>query len=242
MKIGFFSDVHANLEALETCLADFKKEKLKKLFFLGDVVGYGPDPNKCVELVDKKADIKLLGNHDAAAVGLLNTDYFNQYAQISIDHTIRILSEKNLKRIKMFHIEATFDVFKMVHSQPKDPTSWGYILDIEDAEENFKYFEQQVCIIGHTHQPAIIKKYKNNRCEMVAHDFVRLDNDYRYIINIGSIGQPRDSDPRASYGIYDDESGIFSIKRIEYDYEKTQEKMKKVSLPRFLIDRIAMGK
>jgi len=242
MRIGFFSDIHANLEALDACITDFKKEHLDKLFFLGDVVGYGPDPNKCVEIVDKKADIKILGNHDAAAIGLLNTSYFNQYAQASMNYTAQVISDKNLKKLKMFLIEATFDMFKMVHSSPTDPSAWGYILDLEDAEESFKHFEQQVCVIGHSHRPVIIKKYKINRCEPVPHDFARIDDDYRYIVNIGSVGQPRDGDPRACYMIFDSETNIVSLKRVEYDYEKTQEKMRKAALPRFLVERIAIGK
>lgn len=242
MKIGLIADVHANLEALEACLADFKREDLKRVFFLGDAVGYGPDPNKCVELIDKKAGIKLLGNHDAAAVGLLSTSFFNQYAQISMDYTCEALTDKNLARLRKFVMEATFGDMRMLHSTPKDPSSWGYVLDIEDAEESFKYFEQQVCVIGHSHRPMIVRKYKTNRCELVEHDFVHIDDDYRYIINVGSAGQPRDGDPRACYMIWDDETSIISMKRVEYDYTKTQEKMMKVKLPRFLIDRIAAGK
>jgi predicted phosphodiesterase len=242
MRIGFFSDVHANLEALEACLSDFKKEKLSRIFFLGDVVGYGPDPNKCIELVDKKADVKLLGNHDAAAIGLLNTEYFNQYAQMSMSFTSQVLSEKNLKRLSLYHMEACFDIFKMVHASPKEPDTWGYILDLEDAEGNFKYFEQQACLIGHSHRPVIIKKYKTNNCEVVPHEFVKVDDDYRYIVNIGSVGQPRDGDPRSCYMIYDTDEKIMTLKRVEYEYEKTQEKMRKANLPKFLVDRIAVGK
>lgn len=242
MRIGIIADVHANLEALEACLADIKKEKLKKLFFLGDAVGYGPDPNKCVELIDKKTDVKLLGNHDAAAVGLLSTAYFNQYAQVSMGFTCEVLTERNLNRLKRFVMEATFEDMKMVHACPKEPSGWGYILDIEDAEDNFKYFEQQICLIAHSHRPVIIKKFKANRCEAVIHDFVKIDPDYRYIINVGSVGQPRDGDPRASYMIYDTDSRMMSIKRVEYDWQKTQEKMLKANLPKFLVERIAVGK
>jgi len=242
MKIGYIADVHANLEALEACLADLKKEKVDRIFFLGDVIGYGPDPNRCIELIQKKADIRLLGNHDAVAIGLLSTEYFNQYAQISMGYTCQVLSDKNLGRLRKFQMEATFDVMKMLHASPKEPSSWGYVLDLEDAEENFKYFEQQVCVIAHSHRPAIVKKYKANRCESVAHDFIHIDDDYRYIINIGSVGQPRDGNPSACYMIYDTETCIMSTRRVEYDYEKTQEKMLKADLPKFLIERIAVGK
>jgi len=242
MKLAFFSDVHANHEALKACFADFKREKAKKIFFLGDAVGYGPNPNKCVELIDKKSDVRLLGNHDAAAIGLLSTDFFNQYAQASMGYTSSTLSEKNFTRIQKFHLEATYDIFKMTHASPKEPSAWGYILDNEDAEESFKYFEQQVCVVGHSHRPVIFKKYKNNRCESCSHDFVKLDPEYRYIINIGSVGQPRDGDSRASYMLFDTDTGIASIKRVEYDFEKTQDSMREVNLPKFLIDRIAIGK
>jgi len=242
MKIGFLSDIHANLEALEACLKDIKAEKLSKLFFLGDVIGYGPDPNKCIEIIVKRAQITLLGNHDAASIGLIDTGCFNEYAKISIEYTSQTLREKNLRKLRMFHLEATFDVFKMVHASPRKPSAWEYIVDIEDAEDHFKHFEQQVCVIGHSHRPSIMKKYKMNRCENVPHDFIQLDDDYRYIVNVGSVGQPRDGDPRASYMIYDSETKILSIKRVEYNIEKTQEKMRKVDLPEFLVERISVGK
>ena len=242
MRIGFFADVHANLEALEACTADFKKERLKKVFFLGDAVGYGPDPNKCVELIDKKADIRILGNHDAVAIGLLSSCYFNQYAQISMGYTCQVLSEKNLSRLRGSVMEATFQIFKMLHASPREPSGWGYVLDLEDAEENFKYFEQQVCMIAHSHRPAIIRKFGTNRCQAVEHDFVHIDDDYRYIINVGSVGQPRDGDHRSCYMIWDAQTNIVSTKRVDYDYAKTQEKMMRANLPRFLVERIAAGK
>jgi predicted phosphodiesterase len=242
MRYGFFSDVHANLEALKVVIADFEKEKLEKIFFLGDAVGYGPDPNECTSMIEDVSGVKLMGNHDYAALGLIETNLFNPYAQKSMEWTKSVCTEKTLKILSGFSMDHRFDRFYLVHSTPKEPQEWNYIFDLDDAEENFNFFNKQVCLIGHSHHPAIIRKYKDKHCFLHEDHWVQMDEGFRYIVNIGSVGQPRDGSNQACYLIYDVEEKRAVLKRLPYDYKKTQAKMKKKGLPQFLIDRLAIGR
>jgi predicted phosphodiesterase len=242
MKYGFFSDVHSNLEALQVVMADFQKEKLDQVFFLGDAVGYGPDPNECTSLIDQVAEVKLMGNHDYAALGLIETSLFNEYAQKSMEWTTSVLTEKSLKILSSFPMDHRFDQSYLVHSTPKQPQEWNYIFDLDDAEENFKFFKRQICIIGHSHFPAIIKKYDGRHCFLEQETWTQIEKEFKYIINIGSVGQPRDGSNLACYLVLDSRKKRAALKRLPYDYEKTQAKMEKRGLPQFLIDRLAVGK
>jgi predicted phosphodiesterase len=242
MRYGFFSDVHANLEALKVVIADFKKEKLDKILFLGDAVGYGPDPNECTSIINDISGVKLMGNHDYAALGLIETNLFNPYAQKSMEWTKSVLTEKSLKVLSGFSMDHRFDRFYLVHSTPKEPQEWNYIFDLDDAEENFHFFNKPACLIGHSHHPAIIKKYKDKHCFLHEKPWVQIEDEFKYIVNIGSVGQPRDGSNQACYLIYDVEEKKATLKRLPYDYKKTQTKMKKRGLPQFLIDRLALGR
>jgi len=242
MRYGFFSDVHANLEALKVAEADFKKEKLDKIFFLGDAVGYGPNPNECTSIIEELAEVKLMGNHDYAALGLVETNLFNPYAQKAMEWTKEVLNEKSIRVLSSFSMDHRVDRFYLVHSTPKNPQEWNYIFDLDDAEENFNFFNKQICLIGHSHYPAIIKKYKDKHCFLHDEFWVQIEDGFRYIVNIGSVGQPRDGSNKACYLIYDDRQERVALKRLTYDYKKTQAKMKKRELPSFLIDRLAVGR
>ena len=242
MKYGFFSDVHANLEALKACIIDFRAEKLDKLFFLGDAVGYGPNPDECVKLIDDVAEVKLMGNHDYAALGLMETEYFNQYAAASMGWTKDSISQKTIEIMSDFELTHEIDDILLVHSSPREPENWHYILDMEDAEENFDYFKQRICLLGHTHRPYIVFRSETGDAALSKETEETLKDDYRYLINIGSVGQPRDGDPRSCYLIYDNETGIVKLKRVQYDVKRTQKVMAEIGLPEYLIDRLAVGR
>jgi predicted phosphodiesterase len=242
MRYGFFSDVHSNLEALKVVVADLQKEKLDQVFFLGDAVGYGPDPNECTSIIDQVAVVKLMGNHDYAALGLIETNLFNEYAQRSMEWTTGILTDKSLKVLSKFAMDHRFDESYLVHSTPKEPQEWNYIFDLDDAEENFNFFNKQTCLIGHSHFPVIIKKYDDRHCFLHQETWTKIEKGFKYIINIGSVGQPRDGSNLASYLVYDADEKIARIKRLPYDFAKTQAKMEKRGLPQYLIDRLAVGR
>lgn len=240
MLYAVISDVHANLEALSTVLQDIKKRKIKDILFLGDAVGYGPNPNECLDVLSKRCMLAIAGNHDRAAIGLANIDYFNKHARESIKWTAATLTKKNIDILNSLPLIKVLknDSILLVHSTPKEPEEWHYLLSLWDAEVNFHYFEQMFCFLGHSHQPFIIERIPSGEL-LTYKDAVKVNEKNRYIINAGSVGQPRDRDPRACYAIIND--GKIEIIRLEYDIEKTQEKMKKAGLPLHLIERLAEG-
>jgi diadenosine tetraphosphatase ApaH/serine/threonine PP2A family protein phosphatase len=242
MKYAFFSDVHANLEALKAVVVDFQAEKIDKVCFLGDAVGYGPNPNECIELINEVASVKLIGNHDYAALGLMETDYFNQYAAESMNWTRTSLKRDIIEIMKKFEIKAEFDDIMVVHSSPKEPEMWHYILDMNDVEENFRHFNQKMCLVGHTHRPFIVSIDSEGNCTVSNRSEEKINPQRRYLVNIGSVGQPRDGDPRSCYLIYDCEKQIIRHKRVAYSYDITQKQMASLGLPEYLIERLAVGR
>ncbi|MEW6068917.1 MAG: metallophosphoesterase family protein [Nitrospirota bacterium] len=240
MYYAVISDVHSNLDALEAVFNDIKKRKIEKIFFIGDAVGYGPDPNECIDILVKRCKILLAGNHDWGVLGLTDISYFNEYARYAVEWTKEVLTESNIKLLQSFHVkkEVKNDDMLLVHSTPKNPEEWHYLLTLWDAELNFQYFENRFCFIGHSHKPVIIERFPSG--ELGVHkETTRFKKTNRYIINAGSVGQPRDGDPRACYAIVDDEK--IEIVRIPYNIKAVQEKMKKRHLPGPLIERLSRG-
>jgi len=240
MRYAVISDVHSNLEALEAVLKDIRKREIEKVFFLGDAVGYGPNPNECVEILKENCEVLLAGNHDWASLGITDIEYFNEYAKEAILWTIKVLNEKNRKTLSTFPITKLMkkENILFVHSTPKEPEQWHYLLTLWDAEINFHYFDQRICILGHSHQPFVIEKFPSG--EMITHRReARLGKGERYIINAGSVGQPRDRDPRACYVVLEGERVEFI--RVPYPVEKTQKKMSEAGLPSLLIQRLSEG-
>ncbi|MFN3478858.1 MAG: metallophosphoesterase family protein [Thermodesulfovibrionales bacterium] len=242
MKIAIISDVHSNLEALESVLKDIRKKRIERILFLGDAVGYGPNPNNCIDALKKECEILLAGNHDRAAVGMTDIEYFNEFARAAIIWTAETLTEEHKEFLYRLPISKRFysgieDIF-LVHSTPKEPESWHYLLTLWDAEVNFNYFTERICLLGHSHVPFIIERKLSGEM-MVYRDNAALKSGLRYIINAGSVGQPRDGDPRACYAIMDGDSIRFV--RIDYNIKKTQMKMVEAGLPKPLIDRLEYG-
>lgn len=241
MKLAIISDIHANIEALDAVLKSIDSNGAEKIIFLGDVVGYGCNPNECIKKISKYCDIKLIGNHDYALMGLESTDTFNQAAKSSMQWTRDRVKNRNIELMSDFEMETSFLDFHLVHSSPGLASHWFYILDTEQAAGSFKAFSQKVCFVGHSHIPAIFRKDKENKVIHLFQNQITLEDDYQYIINVGSVGQPRDGDPRACYLMADTESVSLAYHRIEYDIQKTQSKMKKENMPEFLIDRLSIG-
>jgi len=242
LRYGIISDIHGNLEALGAVLEEIQKHKIDQLICLGDIVGYGANPNECIELVRQNCQVILAGNHDYAALKKVDTSNFNNYAQDAIGWTIGNLTPESnafLETLKVFH---KVDQVYFVHSTPMDPTDWNYILSTFDAYQSFQEFQEQICFIGHSHVPIIFMNRQRHRYDIIEKKELHIDQKNRYIINVGSVGQPRDLDSRAAYGIFDDELRTFTLYRVEYDIEKTQAKMRAAGLPEFLIVRLQLGK
>ncbi len=241
MRYAVISDVHGNLEALKKVLSEIKSEAVDEVLFLGDAVGYGPEPNECIELLKKGCRIMLAGNHDWAALGLTDVSYFNSVALEAIQWTIDVLKDKNRKFLGTFPLLKRLDKLLLVHSTPKQPEQWHYLFTYRDAEVNFQLFEEWVCLIGHSHQPVIIERLPSGEL-ITCKDEAYLRHDARYIINVGSVGQPRDGNPKAAYAVLDLDKTTISIKRVEYEISLTQEKMRKAGLPEYLIERLSYGR
>ncbi len=258
MKIAILADIHSNLEALETVLKELEKFKIKEIWHLGDIVGYGPNPNECVEIIGEKKILSLAGNHDLAVVGKISTLDFNPYAAAAIKLNAQELTEKNKKFL--VNLPLTLKPEKniiLTHGSIRDPV-WEYLLEIYQAEENFSLFKEKVLFVGHSHIPIIFEKmrvkYLDREKEHANFEekiyqfrfppdktFLKFEENSRYIINPGSVGQPRDRNPKASFVIFDDEFLTLEYYRIEYNYQKTQEKMRMKNFPQFLVGRLASG-
>jgi diadenosine tetraphosphatase ApaH/serine/threonine PP2A family protein phosphatase len=244
LRYAIISDVHGNWEALQAVWHKVEEEEVNRIIFLGDMVGYGPDPNLVIDDLARKADITLAGNHDWGALGKTNITYFNPYAKIAILWTRKVLtgtSQNILAKLPLM-VKDEYEALLFVHATPKQPTKWHYIYSLEDASENFSVFTERICFIGHSHYPLFIEKDKSGRVAVKPGEVLPLIDGHQYIINVGSVGQPRDGDPRACYTLYDSETNIVELKRVEYHIVQTQEKMQALGLPSFLIQRLAIGR
>ena len=240
MRVAVIADIHSNLEALKAVLADLKD--VQEIWCLGDVVGYGPNPNECCEVIKEKANYCVLGNHDAGVLGKTDLSWFNIFAVEAIKITRRILDKKSRNFLEKLPEIKKLDESILVHGSVKNPIT-EYIFETHQAEVSFANFSRRFCFVGHTHYPVVFIK-ENGVAEIVPHfqKKIKFKEDCRYIINPGSVGQPRDGDWRASFGIFDDQNLTFEWRRVEYPVEKTQEKMRKLGLPQFLIQRLALGR
>lgn len=241
MRILIISDIHANLEALQAVI-DAAGE-VDAAWCLGDVVGYGPSPNECVDLVQQLPNlICLMGNHDAAAIGIGETESFNPEARLSIEWQQEQLTEASQEFLQQTRERQQAGDYTLVHGSPRQPL-FEYLLDTESAALSFQYFQGNFSLVGHTHIPVIFKQSPvMERVTLSIPDPESVTQlQPRSIINPGSVGQPRDRDPRAAYAILDDERDQWSFRRVEYPVDKVQEKMKAAGLPERHIIRLESG-
>lgn len=244
MRYAFISDIHANLEALEAVFEDIDSQDISEVICLGDIVGYGANPNECVDLVKRQCPTTLLGNHDAAAVEILSTQHFNIHAKIAIEWTTQNLRRDVKNTLADLPLKSTSNILTLVHATPYEPNMWYYITSLEEAAFNFQFFDTQVCLVGHTHIPIII--VLDDQKELYVHQDITIRlNDIpgsRLLVNVGSVGQPRDRNPKSCYGIFDTDTTEFFYRRVAYNLDKTQQKMKKIKMPEFLISRLEDGR
>lgn len=240
MGYAVLSDVHANLEALNAVIKDIKSTGIRDVYFLGDAVGYGPEPNECVEILKAESTVMIAGNHDLGAAGLVDLSRFNRHARTALEWTRKVMHENNISMLSALQVKTDIQGrdITIAHSTPYEPEKWHYLLRIQDAEINFKHFESQLCFIGHSHSPVIIEQSPSG--ELITHkNAIQVSSGSRYIVNAGSVGQPRDGNPGAGYVLVTDDK--IKIIRVAYDIRCTQEKMRKQGLPHALIERLAFG-
>ncbi len=243
MRFAVVADIHANLEAFAAVLGDIgQRGGVAELWCLGDVVGYGPDPHQCLELLCRYDHVCVAGNHDLAAIGKLDTSDFNPDAAAACHWTAEQLSPEDIKYLDSRPLVLQRDDFTLVHGSPREPI-WEYLLSVDSARENLAYFQSPFCLVGHSHVPLIFECSGTGDCsssEFPADTVLTLAEN-RLIINPGGVGQPRDGDPRASYAIYDSEARSIGHYRIPYDIGTTQAKMMEYALPLRLIRRLSYG-
>jgi predicted phosphodiesterase len=243
VRIAILADIHSNLAAFEAVLEDVNtKGGFETIWCLGDVVGYGPDPRQCIELLRRYDHLCVAGNHDWAAVGKIDTLDFNPVAAAACHWTAEQLNDDDIEYLESLPIELNEEDFTLVHGSPREPI-WEYLLSAEAARENFPCFATSFCLVGHSHVPLV---YESLGSAVMSRQFygeasLKLGED-RMIINPGGVGQPRDGDPRASYAVYDSTARILYHYRVEYDILATQRKMDELGLPVPLIVRLSEGR
>lgn len=240
MRYGIFADIHGNLEALETVIKAYAKENIDQYVCAGDIVGYGSNPKKCLQLVKNLKAIVVAGNHDYAVCGLSDISHFSLPAREAVLWTKKQLVETELSYLSSLPLTITKEKFIVVHSSLNSPLDWHYITDKSSACQSFTSQETPLCFVGHSHVPGIFLE-ENRQIIASPQDKIKFKIGIKYIINVGSVGQPRDGNPKACYTVYDTETNLLEIKRMGYNLEITQEKIIKAGLPQILAERLAGG-
>jgi len=242
MRYGIFSDVHSNLEALTQVLGQYKGEGLDCLLCAGDIVGYGANPNECLEKVRASVSSVCAGNHDWASVNLFSLDYFNSDAAYAVLWTRLILNDSEKGFLASLKLVFRNPDLAIVHGSLDNPEEFKYINNVYAAEETFRLMQDRICFIGHSHVPAVFRKDRDENIYYHKESTVYLNDSDKYIVNVGSVGQPRDGDSRACYCIYDTEKKLVQIRRIEYDAGQARKKIIYKGLPEALGDRLLTGR
>ncbi len=243
-----FSDVHGNAEALEAFVAQTQRQGASVYLCCGDLVGYGADPRRCLQEVKRLCASELfpegaiiLGNHDEA---VSTGDVFDMNARAA---EAALWTRKQLSQTQLAYLGAlplTFAIGEellLVHSAPSSPGAWNYIFDLADIQRAADHFTQALCCVGHSHIPFFAELRPSRDPVILRGDQVAMRPEARYLINVGSVGQPRDNDPRGCYVLYDSDERTLQRFRFEYDVRQAQEKILRAGLPPLLAQRLAIG-
>ena len=245
MRALVLSDIHANLEALEAVLADAQdRGGFDVIWCLGDTVGYGPDPGACVDRIREFDLVAVAGNHDHAAVGLIDARDFNPGAKAATEWTAGQIDAGQIEFLSSLPFVSVQEPFTLVHGSLRDPIV-EYLLDRDSASGTLALLQTNFCLVGHSHIPFVCCEVEGDPVIIDFNEFPEDEivalGDERWIINPGGVGQPRDRDPRPSYAIYDSAEANILRHRVTYDIAKTQKKMKSAGLPAHLIERLDHG-
>ena len=229
MKYAVISDIHSNIEALMAVMSAIGKKHVDEIICLGDIVGYGANPDEAVEIVRNEVRYVVRGNHDDALFDERTYSMINPYARTALEYGRSVLSPESMEWLKGIPLTLKLGDVLLVHSSPSQPHEWKYVLSDNDALVELSAFEEKVCLIGHTHVPVIFNKKTGG-------------DGVRELINVGSVGQPRDGDNRASFGIIDTDNFTYRNYRVEYDCQMAGNKIIAAGLPAFLAERLQKGR
>jgi len=241
MRYALFSDIHSNLEAFEVVLDFFKKSNVDRYLFLGDVVGYGADPGACIARLKGVNALSGAGNHDRAVVDMLSTDYFNRAAEEAVRWTKEHTTELERQVLSALGLVKEEKDFCLVHGTLSHPEEFDYMTDDGRALKTFYLLQEKICFVGHSHCPGIFIE-EPGEIVYKAPAVLKIEKGKRYIVNDGSVGQPRDGDVRASCCIYDEETSSIEFHRLSYDVVTAQKKIRQAGLPAVLADRLSVGR
>ena len=240
MRYGIISDIHSNLEALDAVIEALEDHGVDAYLSTGDIVGYGADPVACVERVRDLGTTVVGGNHDWAVAEKLSIDYFNAYAREAIYWTQERLSEAHLRYLRELPLTKRVEEITLVHGTLFEPSNFDYLLTSYDAHLSLQVQETKLCLVGHSHVP--ITFVLDGTVTFTFESETNLSDVTKAIVNPGSVGQPRDDDPRASYGVYDTGTRTISIERVDYDIEGATSKILRAGLPEVLAERLWLGR
>jgi predicted phosphodiesterase len=234
------SDIHGNLEAFRAVVDSFPDTAEKRVVCAGDTVGYGANPNECVHLIMSLGAENVLGNHDAAVLGTADIEHFNEYAAQAVLWTRDAIGSKEAEYLKGLPLVSETGPFTVAHGTLHDPEEFLYMMSGADAMRTFEIMRTQVCFVGHSHVPGIFilrggKIYESSKKK------VKLEDGVSYVVNAGSIGQPRDGDERACYCVYDTDKGEIEFRRVDYDLKSAHDAIIRAGLPRMLAERLLTG-
>lgn len=240
MKYAILGDIHSNWEALQAVMADAEKQGVTKYACVGDIVGYNANPIECLETIRKLNCACVRGNHDHYCSNPEDLNGFHPLAADVVSWTRRQLSEDQQDYLRNLRYVLPVETFTIVHSTLDTPEMWGYVFDKLEADANFAYQNTTICFFGHTHVPLAFEKSDTIRFGLYTRIKVGLGK--KYFINVGSVGQPRDGDPRAAYVVFDMLNNIVELRRVPYDIETAQKKILDAGLPPRVAARLAVGR
>jgi len=232
MRLAVISDIHSNLAALEAVLADIRNERPDAILCAGDVVGYGPDPEACVQLIGTTCHAIVLGNHDQAVATREGIDWLPRDGQIAAEHNYQAMTDESLGWLSALPLTAAHSGVSLAHASPQHPEKWLRIESFFLAQEQFNHFDTDICFVGHTHLPGVLSEKLG---------VLRPRPGHRFLINVGSVGQPRDGDPRACFVYFDTETFELDTRRVPYNVERTIQRIREEGLPRSLGKRLEKG-
>ena len=240
-KFAILGDIHANLDALEVVLDDCRSQGVTDFLCTGDVVGYNACPCECLKIVQDLGCPVVMGNHDHYVSSRQNLEDFNPHAAAVIEWTRRQLTVEDIYWLRSLPFVKTTMGITLVHATMDNPEAFGYVFDHLQAEAHFSHQVTPLCFHGHTHCPMIYEKQTGAVYRIDAQDF-KMPIGRKYFINVGSVGQPRDGDPRAAYALYDPKAREVVFRRLEYDVEAAQQRILAAGLPARLAERLAIGR
>jgi diadenosine tetraphosphatase ApaH/serine/threonine PP2A family protein phosphatase len=239
MLYAVISDLHANLEAVTACFEEIDKIRPDRVICLGDLVDYCAEPNEVIEIVKAKCDVVIIGNHDEAQFNYAMIERYTENAWISSVHTRTVIDPKHIDYFRSLKYTHSENNILFVHASPLRPETYRYVLNTESAAANFESFTEKICFIGHSHRPLLFEQPLTGEILKAAEG--KLNPESRYIINVGSVGQPRDGNPKLSFGLFSSDNNEYRNIRVKYDVASASAKIEKEGLPLQLAQRLFPG-